>query len=147
MRDRLLRFSPLLPPTTSGHRASAIRARPSLRGPVPPPFFKAASCGVSFRRARGALRCYAQNLSSTSCRRVSWPRENFARSFASSVYRWRNGRNTHLRRNNNSRQHPLKIPDGEERDGGRRKSAREKGRKNNVARENNRRIASAVMNA
>lgn len=31
-----------------------------------PPFFKAASCGVSFRRARGALRCYAQNLSSSA---------------------------------------------------------------------------------
>jgi len=30
-----------------------------------PPFFKAASCEVSFRRARGALRCYAQNLSSS----------------------------------------------------------------------------------
>lgn len=31
-----------------------------------PPFFKAAGCGVSFRRARGALRCYAQNLSSSA---------------------------------------------------------------------------------
>lgn len=56
---------------SSGHGASPTRARPSLRGPVPPPFFKAASCGVSFRRARGALRCYAKNLSSASCHRVS----------------------------------------------------------------------------
>lgn len=37
-----------------------------LKGPLLPPFFKAASCEVSFRRARGALRCYAQNLSSSA---------------------------------------------------------------------------------
>lgn len=35
-------------------------------GALLPPFFKAASCGVSFRRARGVLRCYAQNLSSSA---------------------------------------------------------------------------------
>ncbi|KAL0133850.1 hypothetical protein PUN28_001062 [Cardiocondyla obscurior] len=45
-----------------GH-PSLKRERP-LRPPSP--FFKAASCGVSFRRARGALRCYAQNLSSSA---------------------------------------------------------------------------------
>lgn len=40
-----------------------------LEGALLPPFFKAAGCGVSFRRARGALRCYAQNLSSSAGQR------------------------------------------------------------------------------
>lgn len=40
-----------------------------LEGALVPPFFKAAGCGVSFRRARGALRCYAQNFSSSAGQR------------------------------------------------------------------------------
>lgn len=99
-------------------------------GPVPPPFFKAASCGVSFRRARGALRCYAQNfVLSAWCHRVSISRENsyLVRSLARS-----HGAS-------NATPPPSDTPENSQWRGGtnvgQRKSAREKGRKNSVARE------------
>ncbi|XP_076182480.1 uncharacterized protein LOC143154332 [Ptiloglossa arizonensis] len=62
---------PCVATPSSGRLAIAVGLALPQRGPVPPPFFKATSCGVSFRRARGALRCYAQNFEPTSCHRVS----------------------------------------------------------------------------
>lgn len=49
-------------PCEMGHPSLGPRQGPS----APSPFFKVAGCEVSFRRARGALRCYAQNLSSSA---------------------------------------------------------------------------------
>lgn len=63
---------------------------PSLiRGALLPPFFKAASCGVSFRRARGALRCYAQNLSSSADHRRGYHEIRSFGEFNPVRTRWR----------------------------------------------------------